>query len=148
MQFKNSYWYDVNNNKTMIGLFLKSFHWKTFYRLSEEAKISSKLMWYKLKITSAFILMFISSSHPNPLWSTCTYIWCILYIFTLITWQMGGILQSFLKADKRPLVLLGMMVCEDRISHASVDDYIALSICLPLEVGRRRYSSHRPHKQK
>lgn len=76
------------------------------------------------------------------------YIWCILYIFILITWQMGGILQSFLKADKRPLVLLHMMICEDRISPASVDDYIVLSICLPLEVVRVRYSSHRLHKQK
>lgn len=30
-----------------------------------------------------------------------------------------------------------MMVCEDSISHASIDDYIALSICLTLEVGRQ-----------
>ena len=42
-------------------------------------------------------------------------------------------MQSFLKADKRPLVLLRTMVCEDSISHASVGDYIALSICLTLE---------------
>lgn len=76
----------------------------------------------------------------------------ILFVF-LIDFQAhpltdGGILPPFQQADKGQLELLHMMIREDRISQASVDDYTALSICLLLEVVRVRYRSHHLHKQK
>lgn len=45
-------------------------------------------------------------------------------------------MQSFQKADKRPLVLPARWFVKTAY-HSSIDDYIALSICLTLEVGRQ-----------
>lgn len=114
----NSFLYHYRNNHKV--------DWLIFWNFSVE-DLQTMPLQHQWNITSSYKSICMMSTPCRLKCSTRTYMWWASYIFSLLTWQ------SLLRADKRPLVLLRVAVCEGGISHASLDDYIALSICLPLE---------------